>query len=253
MTNSNAQPPGSCVFCRRHGLTNEDALPLWVSRTLLPPGSKVRVFDWQRMGDRAPSITTWRDKAFKRPVRVVCGNCNHGWMERLESRARIYLRPMIRGTTLSLSPDAQKTVATWSTKTAFMLHYAQTPPTNLPWPLLNHLRLRGEPPPGTHVWLGAYTGDSRAQYDLKHATVDLPPGPSRAPSGNLVTLSLERLLVHLAFSPGKDGRGFPTDLPADVKPFLIKIWPPTPLVVVWPPDRALTQRGLDVLARGLPE
>ena len=57
-----------------------------------------------------------------------CRECNHGWMERLETAVRPWLTPMINGQNVTLPPEAQQIVAGWAIKTAIMFLHATSPP-----------------------------------------------------------------------------------------------------------------------------
>lgn len=56
----------------------------------------------------------------------VCGNCNGGWMNELERRAKSTLKPLIEGTVslLSIPDDERSVVSQWATKPAYVMSHA---------------------------------------------------------------------------------------------------------------------------------
>ncbi|MFE4197260.1 hypothetical protein ACFRJ9_15455 [Paenarthrobacter sp. NPDC056912] len=56
-------------------------------------------------------------------VRVVCSECNEGWMSTLESSVSPYLAPLIAGAVVELSQADFTTLAKWAVKTAMMFEF----------------------------------------------------------------------------------------------------------------------------------
>jgi hypothetical protein len=107
-----------CVFCGGRGLTNEHALPTWISREVFNDAASVE----HSVLAQGHSRRAFSSKSFDQTVKQVCGPCNHGWMSQLEVEAREMIEPMLRGTSVELSHEDQQTAATWLLKTALMFH-----------------------------------------------------------------------------------------------------------------------------------
>ena len=105
-----------CIFCGAEGkLSREHVFPRWLEE-LFPDLGEV---DYLRR-----LVTFSTDQHDKRPgpsfdvvVRDVCRDCNHGWMERLESQARPILTPMLLDVPRVVTAVEEHIVATWATKT----------------------------------------------------------------------------------------------------------------------------------------
>ena len=110
------KPRGYCIFCGGGNLTKEHFYPDWMA-PLLPPSAGYG----EQIGSVHPERRAQVSRDAKRPasiatkkMRVVCGECNSGWMNRLEAKARPHLTRMIQGKRFMLTPDEQSSVAKWA-------------------------------------------------------------------------------------------------------------------------------------------
>jgi hypothetical protein len=118
-----------CIFCGSVGkLSKEHVVPRWIGSAF--PSSERGVlhrFAWARgeaESDSPISSLDFDAPPFTWQARVVCAECNNGWMSSLEARAKDLLIPMMRGEAQTLDQDAQRLIAIWATKTAlvFLAH-----------------------------------------------------------------------------------------------------------------------------------
>jgi hypothetical protein len=78
----------------------------------------------------------------------VCGDCNSGWMNRLETAAAPILGPMVRDIAATeLTPATQRTIATWAIKTAFMLEHLHSAHRIVPGAEYHRFYAMQQPPP----------------------------------------------------------------------------------------------------------
>src|SRR5438876_11046248 len=83
-----------CVFCGRLvPLTREHLWSKQLGEILPDIGPGEHIFGLT--GDPDAWFIQHRPP-FSRAVKIVCADCNNGWMSRLEKRARPLLEPMIR-------------------------------------------------------------------------------------------------------------------------------------------------------------
>lgn len=105
-----------CLFCQKdRTLTLEHVLPDWLS-TLYPKNTMVVN---QFTGD---SNKEWPSKIFQHKARVVCADCNNGWMSDLEARTEPVIKRLIKLERMLIDKDTQNTLAFWSQKTVLMLN-----------------------------------------------------------------------------------------------------------------------------------
>ncbi|KQR26103.1 hypothetical protein ASF76_02225 [Microbacterium sp. Leaf151] len=64
-------------------------------------------------------------------VKVVCADCNNGWMNDLENEVESDLLRLIGGQYLEFTPEQRNTLARWTTKTALMRQFQNDPSVQL--------------------------------------------------------------------------------------------------------------------------
>jgi hypothetical protein len=104
-----------------------------------------------------PARQEWHDQPYKHTARAVCGDCNGGWMARLEDGVRPILERMLAGCSSELHAGGQRTLATWALKTAMMFDQASPAAARvIPSPYYRALMETGEPPCGVKAWIASY-------------------------------------------------------------------------------------------------
>jgi hypothetical protein len=164
-------------------------------------------------------------------AKVVCGpECNQGWMERLEKRARPFLEPMIRGHRSTLLPEGAQAIAHWALKTAMMIDFAQeTEHRCVPVSANRQLYTAQGVLPQTFVWAGACRFGAGAL--ARPRTLHLEPAdPEQVGFG--VTLCVGHLVLEIIRAPTKDDRTL--EIRGELAPRIRRLWPYTNLVS-WPP------------------
>jgi len=106
-----------CIFCRRAGqpLTLEHVYPNWLSKLY----SQKLVGINEVSGDNLNRV--WQGAVFQHKVKLVCGDCNNGWMSKLEEDAKDLLMSLFfthDGRTLS--QEDQRVVSLWAQKTVLV-------------------------------------------------------------------------------------------------------------------------------------
>lgn len=228
---------GVCVFCGFTGnLTAEHVLPRW----LLDIGLSLEPM----LHEAGPLNRTGRrmgvNKPFTQTVRDVCGSCNGGWMSALESSVKNVLRPLIRGESGTVPPEAQAVIAAWIHKTALvgMLVNAKQQREGrrgLPeeeYRLLFEHRQAQTPLPDSQFWIGRYGGDIRLGSIWVTPMIVAIDGirPPERPQAYLMTIVVGRLLLQgIRFTA--------SGLAMDVVPgeLMCGIWPTT-TGIGWPPN-----------------
>lgn len=108
----------TCVFCGSNKkLTREHVLPDWLC-DLYP---KETMITNQFIGK---SQKEWPSKIFQHKAKVVCADCNNGWMASLEGEVKPLLTSLIALNSLSLGRYEQDLLAFWAQKTLLMLNQA---------------------------------------------------------------------------------------------------------------------------------
>jgi hypothetical protein len=247
-------PVTTCVFCGTTAdrLTDEHAIPKWARDAFNIQG---------------PITITARDSPGRAPKRIgrlphlnivlrqqLCHRCNNEWLARLETAVQPILTPIALRTEphVQLDPAAQKLLAFWAVKTTFMVELAihqnyqgrRTVQGYLPTQLeLAWMRTRGEPPPRSMVWLGAWDCQQEIPVHYEPSSAPLPTQDGTPVTGHLATLTLgyAAFQVFTVDFLAAEHHGAPlwnTHVPPSLAPALIRIWPQQliPRDITWPPE-----------------
>lgn len=119
------RPHATCMFCDFVGeLSKEHILPHWMRPHL--PGYEGVYYEgktWRRdtsTGEELPPqvhIGKGTGEHRSQTLRVVCTECNNGWMSQIVNDVKPAIEPLMLGDWGNLSVDVQRSIATW-----FALH-----------------------------------------------------------------------------------------------------------------------------------
>jgi hypothetical protein len=227
-----------CVFCGTRKVSREHVIPKWVGK-VLPRSPESR---WLHTSESDSSSERWETDALSFTVKRVCRPCNHGWMEtEIEVPARPILTPKIQGRPTELTPVAQERVATWAVKTHMMAQYRHKPLRPVIEEQRQWLFENKNPLPKSRVWLAAYVGHLRhgAWGRVQNFSLFAPESPEVGPAdvfdAEMMTLCIGHLVLQ-SFKWSGAVEEFELSLPDSLGPFVTPIWPPSPLILTWPPS-----------------
>jgi hypothetical protein len=108
-----------CQFCGRRGASKEHILARCIGRALDPniPGTTTRYRHYSENPEAGIGGKVKYAGGTAYYSRAFCRSCNSGWMSQLEEHVRPVLEPLMHGRTRWLSPDDQRLLAFWATKT----------------------------------------------------------------------------------------------------------------------------------------
>jgi hypothetical protein len=229
-----------CVYCGATRTTKEHVWPKWL-RKILPDYTKT-TYTHQR-GDEPPRV--WEDVAAAITVGVVCGDCNHGWMNDLENAARPLLEPMIAGRRTTLDKPEQRALAAWGIKTAMMLEQTNPATASIPASHYAFLHEHKEPPSTTFAWLAATDAKKYTVFYHGHG-LDLHIDHQEVPSaeGYVATIAIRHLALQIIGTQIEDAEFEQTGALGSA---VSQIWP-FRRSFRWPVGLILDPTGLDALA-----
>ena len=223
-------------------MTREHVWPDWIGRMF---------FDYKR-GDHAPLAPhrassslkhepdrEWTAPSFTSEAKVVCKDCNEGWMNDLEAAAKPILAPMLRGKRVVLDTDAQAIVARWLTKTA-MVFQRTTPRRPVPERHTRYLYDHRRPPPSCQVWIGARTAEDGGILSGIQSARLKPEAAEPAGqvfSAYLVTVGIAAFVGQL-FGHDLPRFDFPWGHEGMFASAVEQIWPPFE-PIQWPPKHVI--------------
>lgn len=252
-----------CIFCRlpfspSRPSTQEHIWSKWM-RELLPRGPGTQRISRFNDGEAAELLESREYSGVlqnKFKPRVVCRDCNTGWMSALEDATKPILHPLIREEARHLTRDDQKTLATWACLKNMVAEFSDsktraTAPADFDRMYKEHL-----PPERATVWLGQHTGaDWTMRYRhhgmrIIHASVR-PSDPERDPpmNGQVTTFTAGPVVLVLLTLP----EGFLYGAPIANGRLATRIRQiyPAPSPFDWPLGRTLTDHDVFELGDGM--
>lgn len=238
-----------CIFCGGGPLTQEHIFAQWIQRLAKIQGAKPASVAFHVPGKA-------REKAFQAPVfartaRVVCADCNGGWMSQLESEASVILTPLFQGQSGHLSVDDLGALSRWAFKTAVVIDAASLGGEGplVPEDVRYAFRETLELPEMAAVWLTTWPGTTSAW--TQHWGLAISEDPLQEPAG-INAYGATIAIFPIVF------RTFATSAPAvnpdyfhETVPGIERIWPVTgPLD--WEATFWLTAQQLEDFAFGIP-
>jgi hypothetical protein len=252
-----------CIFCGddRNRLTDEHVFGDWISKLFASHSTGVA-----QLIDSDGNVQQWAQVPFQQKVKVVCENCNTGWMADLEAKVKPILTPMLLGQRQEVRAQTQKLLAFWTVKTALIIDHLQPKARVVPETEYSALYKSQSPLPTHLVWFGHRTVPRDRTGDLLGAARKQPIAHLDVEASMekriLQWVSEGRKMYRITFSVGNlvvqvFGHDFPTTLniegPPEQAQLVRRIWPITGRFK-WPPLRSLDEiGGLDGLHRAFDE
>ncbi|MER6204530.1 hypothetical protein [Streptomyces sp. NPDC001642] len=231
-----------CIFCGGTPLTKEHVLPRWLKVALDPTVKRHRYIrlsvDTARHHDAPP---------LNDQVKVVCSNCNSGWMNQLEEDVRHFLPALIRGTPCSLGVEAQRALSSWSLKTMLMFQHTHPSDVRNVIPESDFARFREVHEP-TASMLGRLGFMNYPPDDSVPLVDTLCQGYGTPQSGRVAwisTLKIGCMVVQIIRAPEvANGSRL---APYEALPSLRPMWPPAE-PIEWPLPKAIPYELMTALA-----
>jgi hypothetical protein len=152
-----------CIFCGGNRLTREHVLGDWVRRLadIKDSASARHTF---HPNDGFTRAVDFSEPPLKWVARVVCGECNHGWVSEIDNAAAIVLTPLLQGKQRRLSSEDQGTLATWAFKAGCVIDAAALGGGGPRFPQADRSWLREHrcPPEMCAAWITSWPGTMTA-------------------------------------------------------------------------------------------
>jgi hypothetical protein len=136
-----------------------------------------------------------RAKTFALVRRKVCGSCNSGWLNELESWVRPLMANFASSTSVTLDADEQADLALWSASAALIAMSNDPEATGFADPTIAHEIFREQRPPHhMNIWLGANSHGEMAWFGSHSLKITAAPGRTGAWGA---TISFGYAVIHL--------------------------------------------------------
>jgi hypothetical protein len=144
----------TCAFCGKDEVTKEHLFAKWVRDVYSDTAVERSAIEF---ASDESIVWCYQGYTLDQNVKAFCAKCNNEWMSQLEVRAASVMRPMIRAEQVPVKMGyvAQGTVASWATKTAFVLHQLYPAEYRVPIAYYRDFHKKQEPSSDVLVMLGA--------------------------------------------------------------------------------------------------
>jgi hypothetical protein len=252
-----------CIFCNSSGVTHEhmwaDWLKEYIPRTEDRHRTGATIIGIQEDEDREEILTRAGDLHSRR-IKCVCGPCNNGWMSGLQTDAKPILVPTLIGEKIELHRRSQTILSAWITMMAMVSEYLQKGMSSVPSLERVYLETHQKSPKNWRIWIGRHNRQHHPRYS--HRTLpfvtkeefERTGGPSTDTPANTQTTTIclgKHLLIHVMSSDVAWSLIRRWRLPPQIGDNLLQIWPIKDKIVRWPPDTALTDAGISLVADDL--
>jgi hypothetical protein len=261
------KPPGKCIFCEGgavpgNPMSGEHLWSDWMS-DILPGDPGIHHFEFfetkQRKnttGERFERIR--QGSANTKRIKVVCRECNNGWMSVLESEAKPFLKPLILGQPSLLGLSARKTLSEWFVLKALVAEHNAVK-SSAADPIFeqearDRFKSHREIPFGCRIWLCMHNGLKWSCAYSGHSAGILPSGESpmpspRRPNVYAATFGLGALLGYV-FATTSSELNDRIKFNGFVPPLRI-LWPVADADIRWPPLHVLGDADGDRIANNV--
>ncbi len=243
----------TCIFCGPScgRLTKEDVWPTWLGQYIPKSGTSYSASSTVIHDDRPADVIrkTINGDSKSRRVKLVCSNCNNGWMSRLQRRAKPVVLPLAMGQSTLIGVDAQRTLAAWCAMSVMTSDHFYPDRAAIPQQHRDALmRLDAPPADQWKIWIGHYErGDWVADWVQNalaissdaHLARNLPDGVP-IPNTQTTTLVFGNLYVHAVSSVHPDI----IEMVGSPSGKLVRLFPLGDTAIEWP-QKSLTDRDAD--------
>ena len=236
------RPQRFCIFCGKPGLTREHVWADWLKKYVRKDMKEhSALFAIVHPTHSEPHRKKRSGDLQSRRLRVVCKDCNTGWMSRLQEKAKPHLLPLIQGEVTALDVSAQTIISSWAAMFVMVAEHFNLYTVTTSQEQRSCLLDTGKAPAQNwKIWIGNF---ARVNWkgQLAHFTVpissplhepELMDNGLPRPNTQTMTFVVGKLLVHVA--------GSITDIFEDwefVRSDMLKqIWPIRRNIIGWAPQ-----------------
>ena len=246
----------ACFLCGETNwpLTEEHIWTRWISGLLC---GRKNSFDHHFRHVRTTGDTNtskWTSRHLRVTTKTICSDCNCRWLSGFENRVAPIVSPLIIGEDeVALAPESRALLAAWAYKMAMLLEVSH-PNASAEFftPVDERLRFRqtASVPPRVRVFVGSYDFAQR----LAHATILRQTFAERTFYLQLATLTAGHLAMQVmsvrsvASNNLVSAEQMNCEFRGPARETVVRIWPPVPGCLEWPPARTMSHQDVDDVA-----
>jgi hypothetical protein len=239
-----------CIFCGEPGtaenpITDEHVWSDWLKK-IIPRNSTREESRTRKSTEPARNISeppkALMGDVHTKKAKVVCKNCNSGWMNDIVQAAIPVATATILKRSINLNASDQKRLATWAALQAMMADLLAKDPIKLTRGDLDYLYAHRQPPPELFIGFGTYFGPKSVGFNRNYAPFwSVDSDGNRVIVRNLHTISSIMGALYVVTCRPDPYMGSPADV---FKPCILQIWPNLLPMIPWPApfERQITGR-----------
>jgi hypothetical protein len=248
-----------CIFCGEPANSREHIFAEWL-HPYLPKNDEQNHASRFIVMDRDQDVVTDKRRSgegHSGRLKVVCADCNTGWMSRLQNQTKPFLLPMVRGKQIPLFIRQQQLLSAWATMFVMVVEQRENDSRVVACSQEERTSfMETRRTPATwKVWVGHYTRELWVPI-IVHTTAQVVPslaeefayipqnGVPIVPNTHATTFVVGELFFHV-FGSGLPGVVRKQEIAPDAMP---RIWPFRSSPVWFPPKIKLTDRDADEIA-----
>lgn len=244
-----------CAFCgepmnsaEERDRTREHAFPRWLDE-FIPGIQDDKTFTATvNSGETGEVLRSWKSQKLNFRAKRVCGDCNNGWMSRLETAAKPALASILNGHRREYFRGGQNVMAGWAIKTALALElvnrddYPPIPPQHF----RDITETEGKPGGRTQVFFGAFKYRNRLGHQVRRLMLN--EGEDDESSAYLSTFHVGCVLFQVFFHDHPEH--IELERASGTDQWVTQIWPYQG-PAKWPAKRVADEDALLQLKEGM--
>lgn len=209
---TNNRRVAKCVFCGGARLTKEHVFPKWLHRVLpRPSASTVHETTWgfPALGEarRYKGRLNQTGDPLSKRLKIVCGECNNGWMSGLQERAHQLVTMLVQDRCEYFGDGDQESLAAWICMTSMVIEFADLATVAVPATARVAFANTRRPPPNWLIFVGRYEG-VRESSSFWHVGVGVHDAEQidqpRGCNIQITTFNLGRTIFHSISNDSKE-------------------------------------------------
>lgn len=156
------KPQRFCIFCNGPHLSKEHLWADWMKGFLPQFDATAHSIGYHKNSPNFLGPSNVRGK-LHRPVtpksmrlRIVCENCNSGWMSRLQKATKPILMPFLKGVWKQLHVVDQRTLSAWAVMFSMVIEFTDEKSVSTPQEQRKFLMTNNYPSKHWYVWIGHF-------------------------------------------------------------------------------------------------
>ena len=269
---SNLKPPGTCLFCKRSPpdikMSKEHIWSDWLDEIIPKQSTRTEGFT-PNIETNPHNWVSYQGDVGTKKVRIVCTDCNNGWMSQIVENAKPYARQLVNGERISLDEVGQVAMADWIALSALMADRITKSAHKLPESDIAAFYDHRGAPANWFVGIGFFVGHRGISFN--HASFPVGFLDERDGSKSIVFVKhafasiLGNLFTIVDVDVDISQPGLPPAIGPVYLPHIVAIqprtapvvpYPPPSPCIIWGPDHfwvgthalAVARRAIDVMA-----